>query len=144
MRFVQCLRHVAGIERRQGTEDGIVGTPLMASAEMPGGINAAPTVGEESLASAADRASPVPTADAINGVPTNIPAGEAYVSVEGPRGELSLYVQSDGGPWPVRVHLRGPSLPHLHLLDELCAGHLLADLFVIYASLDIMVGEADR
>jgi NADH-quinone oxidoreductase subunit D len=77
-------------------------------------------------------------------VPTHIPAGEAYVAVEGPRGELGLCVVSDGGPRPLRVRLRGPSLPHLHLLDELCAGHLLADLFVIYASLDIMVGEADR
>jgi NADH:ubiquinone oxidoreductase subunit D len=38
----------------------------------------------------------------------------------------------------------GPSLYHLHLLNELCRGYLLADLFVIYASLDIMIGEADR
>lgn len=73
-----------------------------------------------------------------------VPSGEAHIAVEGPRGELALTVISEGGPSPARVHLRGPSLYHLHLLDELCAGHLLADLFVIYASLDIMVGEADR
>jgi NADH:ubiquinone oxidoreductase subunit D len=72
------------------------------------------------------------------------PAGETYVAVEGPRGELGLSVVSDGGPCPARLHLRGPSLYHLHLLDELCRGHLLADVFVVYASLDIMVGEADR
>jgi NADH-quinone oxidoreductase subunit D len=72
------------------------------------------------------------------------PAGEAYVAVEGPRGELGLSVVSDGGANPARMHLRGPSLYHLHLLDELCRGYLLADLFVIYASLDIMLGEADR
>ncbi|MCC7478742.1 NADH-quinone oxidoreductase subunit D [bacterium] len=76
--------------------------------------------------------------------PIQIPAGEAFVSVEGPRGELALSVVSDGGHGPARVHLRGPSMYHLHLLDELCRGYLLADLFVIYASLDIMVGEADR
>ncbi len=76
--------------------------------------------------------------------PLQVPAGEAFVSVEGPRGELALSVVSDGGPGPARLHLRGPSLYHLHLLDELCRGYLLADLFVIYASLDIMVGEADR
>lgn len=72
------------------------------------------------------------------------PAGEAYVAVEGPRGELGLSVVSDGGPCPARMHLRGPSLYHLHLLNELCRGYLLADLFVIYASLDIMIGEVDR
>lgn len=72
------------------------------------------------------------------------PAGEAYVAVEGPRGELGLSVVSNGEPHPARMHLRAPSLYHLHLLDELCRGYLLADLFVIYASLDTMLGEADR
>jgi len=72
------------------------------------------------------------------------PAGEVYVALEGPRGELGLHSVSDGGPCPVRMHLRSPSLYHLHLLDELCRGYLLADIFVIYASLDIMVGEVDR
>ena len=74
----------------------------------------------------------------------NIPKGEAYVAVEGPRGELGLYVSSGGGPSPLRAHLRSPSLYHLHLMDELCRGHLLADVFAIYASLDIMIGEVDR
>ena len=74
----------------------------------------------------------------------SIPAGEAYVAVEGPRGELGLSLISDGGPGPARLHLRSPSLYHLHLLDELCRGYLLADLFVIYSSLDIMIGEVDR
>jgi NADH-quinone oxidoreductase subunit D len=76
--------------------------------------------------------------------PTTVPAGEAHVAVESPRGELALTVVSDGGATPARVHLRGPSLYHIMLLPELCKGHLLADLFVIYASLDIMVGEVDR
>jgi NADH-quinone oxidoreductase subunit D len=49
-----------------------------------------------------------------------------------------------GGPARRRLHLRGPSLFHLHLLDELCRGYLLADLFVILGSLDIMIGEVDR
>ena len=72
------------------------------------------------------------------------PAGEAYVAVEGPRGELGLSLVSDGGTCPARLHLRGPSLFHLFLMDELCRGYLLADLFVIYSSLDIMLGEVDR
>jgi NADH-quinone oxidoreductase subunit D len=57
---------------------------------------------------------------------------------------LGLLAVSDGGPSPVRLHLRPPSLYHLFLLDELCRGYLLADLFVIYGSLDIMIGEVDR
>ena len=74
----------------------------------------------------------------------DVPAGDCYVAVEGPRGELGLRVVSEGGPCPARLHLRAPSLYHLFLLDELCRGYLLADLFVIYASLDIMIGEVDR
>jgi NADH-quinone oxidoreductase subunit D len=57
---------------------------------------------------------------------------------------LGLSVISEGGPSPARLHLRSPSLYHLHLLDELCRGYLLADLFVILGSLDIMIGEVDR
>jgi len=76
--------------------------------------------------------------------PVDVPKGEAYVAVEGPRGELGLSAVSEGGPNPARLHLRGPSLYHLFLLDELCRGYLLADLFVILGSLDIMVGEVDR
>ena len=72
------------------------------------------------------------------------PAGEAYVALEGPRGELGLSVVSDGGACPARLHLRSPSLYHLFLVNEICRGYLLADLFVIYPSLDIMLGEVDR
>jgi NADH:ubiquinone oxidoreductase subunit D len=74
----------------------------------------------------------------------DVPAGNCYVAVESPRGELGLRVISEGGPCPARLHLRAPSLYHMFLLDELCRGYLLADLFVIYASLDIMIGEVDR
>jgi len=70
--------------------------------------------------------------------------GEVYTAVESPRGELGLTLVSDGSNRPLRMHLRAPSLYHLFLLDELCRGYLLADLFVIYGSLDIMIGEVDR
>ena len=76
--------------------------------------------------------------------PLEIPKGETYIAVESPRGELGLTVVSDGSDKPARMHLRSPSLYHLHLMDELCRGYLLADLFVIYGSLDIMIGEVDR
>lgn len=70
--------------------------------------------------------------------------GEVYTAVESPRGELGLTLVSDGSNRPSRMHLRAPSLYHLFLLDELCRGYLLADLFVIYGSLDIMIGEVDK
>lgn len=70
--------------------------------------------------------------------------GEVYTAVESPRGELGLTLVSDGTNRPARMHLRAPSLYHLFLLDELCRGYLLADLFVIYGSLDIMIGEVDK
>ena len=76
--------------------------------------------------------------------PAAVPKGEAYLAVEGPRGELGLTVASEGGERPARMHLRSPSLYHLFLLDELCRGYLLADLFVVLGSLDIMIGEVDR
>jgi len=91
--------------------------------------------------------SSIPTSDMQEGPPhqeIDIPKGEVYIAVEGPRGELGLSVVSEGGPHPARLHLRSPSLYHLYLLDELCRGYLLADLFVILGSLDIMVGEVDR
>lgn len=75
---------------------------------------------------------------------TELPKGDVYAAVEGPRGEMGLTLVTNGGAVPERVHLRAPSLYHLFLLDELCRGYLLADLFVIFGSLDIMIGEVDR
>ncbi len=44
------------------------------------------------------------------------PAGEAYVGVESPRGELGFYVVSDGSGRPIRVHERAPSFANLQAL----------------------------
>ena len=71
-------------------------------------------------------------------------AGEAYASVESPRGELGVHVISDGGTTPYRVRLRPPSLYNLSIIDEALAGGLIADAVVIMASLDIVLGEIDR
>jgi len=104
-------------------------------------VGAGPDVGAKPRFAPGDRASGEGRSMAS---PLRIPKGDVYVAAEGPRGELGLTVVSDGGPGPARMHLRSPSLYHLHLLDELCRGYLLADLFVILGSLDIMVGEVDR
>jgi NADH-quinone oxidoreductase subunit D len=72
------------------------------------------------------------------------PRGDAYVSVESPRGVLGCYVVSDGGPKPWRVHFRGPSFVNLQSLPHMARGSMVADLVALTASLDPILGEVDR
>ena len=69
---------------------------------------------------------------------------DAYVGTESPKGELGFYIVSDGGISPYRMHIRAPSFINLTVLRELLVGWKLADLIVIFGSLDIVVGEVDR
>ncbi len=73
-----------------------------------------------------------------------VPAGEAYVGIENPRGELGHYVHSDGGKVAVRCRVRGPSFVNLAVVEELMPGSLLADSVAIIGSTDIVIGETDR
>jgi NADH-quinone oxidoreductase subunit D len=73
-----------------------------------------------------------------------VPAGEVYVAVEGPRGELGCNLVSDGGSRPYRVHFRSASLIMLQTVAPLCKGVLLADMIAILASLDPNMGDCDR
>jgi NADH-quinone oxidoreductase subunit D len=73
-----------------------------------------------------------------------LPKGAVYFPVESPRGELGVYLESDGGPKPQRVHYRTPSFVHLQALPLLSKGHLVADLVAIIGSVDIVLGDADR
>jgi NADH-quinone oxidoreductase subunit D len=72
------------------------------------------------------------------------PVGESYFSVEGSKGELGMYVVSDGGSKPVRWRIRPPSFVNLSAISKLVEGGLLADVIVVNASLDIVLGEIDR
>jgi NADH-quinone oxidoreductase subunit D len=72
------------------------------------------------------------------------PAGESWFSVESSKGELGMYVVSDGGSKPVRWRVRGPSFINLSALPKMVQGHLLADVIAVNASLDIVLGEIDR
>ncbi|MEX2355944.1 MAG: NADH-quinone oxidoreductase subunit D [Thermaerobacterales bacterium] len=72
------------------------------------------------------------------------PQGEVYHRVESPRGEIGVYLISDGGPKPYRIHWRSPCFVHLQMLPLMARGHLLADLVVIIGSIDIVLGEVDR
>lgn len=74
----------------------------------------------------------------------NAPAGESYFTVESSKGELGMYVVSDGGSKPVRWRVRGPSFINLSALPKMVEGHLLSDVIAVNASLDIVLGEIDR
>src|SRR5690349_22955277 len=73
-----------------------------------------------------------------------VPAGEVYVPLEGPRGELGCHLVSDGSSRPYRVHFRSASLVLLQSVAPLCKGVLIADLIAILASLDPNMGDCDR
>jgi NADH-quinone oxidoreductase subunit D len=73
-----------------------------------------------------------------------VPAGETYVAVESPRGELGCYLVSDGGPRPVRVHIRDPSFVNLQCLPHLMRGGLIADAVAVISSIDPIMGGVDR
>jgi NADH-quinone oxidoreductase subunit D len=72
------------------------------------------------------------------------PKGSVYVGIESPRGELGVFLESDGGPKPYRVHYRTPSFVNLQALPLLSKGHFVADLVGIIGSIDIVLGDADR
>jgi NADH-quinone oxidoreductase subunit D len=70
--------------------------------------------------------------------------GEAYGRIESPKGELGFYLISDGGPNPYRYRVRPPSLINLTILEDMCLGHNVADVVLIFGSVDIVLGEVDR
>jgi NADH-quinone oxidoreductase subunit D len=74
----------------------------------------------------------------------NAPRGAVYTAVESPRGELGVYLESDGGPKPYRVHWRTPSFDNLQSLPLMAKGVLVADLVAIIGSVDIVLGDVDR
>jgi len=74
----------------------------------------------------------------------HVPAGEAYAAVEHPKGEFGIYLNSDGANKPYRLKIRAPGFAHLHGLDEMSRGHMLADVVTIIGTLDIVFGEIDR
>ena len=72
------------------------------------------------------------------------PAGESYARAENPRGEIGVYLVSDGADRPYRVKVRPPSFCNLSALRRLLVDTWLADSVVVLGSLDIVLGEVDR
>ncbi|AKH97720.1 NADH-quinone oxidoreductase subunit D [Halanaeroarchaeum sulfurireducens] len=72
------------------------------------------------------------------------PGAEIYRSVEAPKGELGIYMRSDGTDKPARFKIRGPSFNNLHALERMSEGELIPDLIATLGSLDIILAEVDR
>jgi len=72
------------------------------------------------------------------------PKGSVYLAVESPRGELGVYLESDGGPKPYRIHWRTPSFTNLQILPLIARGHLVGDLVLLIGTVDIVLGDVDR
>ena len=72
------------------------------------------------------------------------PAGEVYVRAENPRGEIGVYLVSQGADRPYRLKVRPPSFCNLSALKRLLKDAWVADSVVILGSLDIVLGEVDR
>ena len=72
------------------------------------------------------------------------PAGEVYHAIEAPKGELGVYLVTDGSNKPYRVHFRAPSFVNLEALSKMVEGRLVADVVAVIGSLDIVLGEIDR
>lgn len=74
----------------------------------------------------------------------HVPAGEAYASIEHAKGELGVYLISDGANKPYRMKLRSAGFAHLAAMDEMAKGHMIADAVTIIGTMDIVFGEVDR
>ncbi len=73
-----------------------------------------------------------------------VPAGQVYVPIESPRGELGYAMTSTGTNKPYRVHVRDPSFVNLQAADVMSRGHMVSDVVVVVASLDPVMGGVDR
>jgi NADH-quinone oxidoreductase subunit D len=73
-----------------------------------------------------------------------VPEGETYAAIEGPKGELGVYLISDGANKPYRLKVRAPGFAHIAALEEMVKGHMLADVVAVIGTQDIVFGEIDR
>jgi len=95
-----------------------------------------------------------------------VPPGSTYTAIEAPKGELGVYLVSDGTSRPYRCHIRAPGFAHLvgnpffkfflnYLfkikvffikagIDKVSKNHMIADIVAIIGTMDIVFGEVDR
>ncbi|KAK0763203.1 NADH dehydrogenase I, D subunit [Trichoderma afarasin] len=73
-----------------------------------------------------------------------VPPGETYSVMEAPKGEMGVFLVSDGSERPYRCHIRAPGFAHLGGFDHVAKGHLLADAVALIGTMDLVFGEVDR
>jgi NADH:ubiquinone oxidoreductase subunit D len=73
-----------------------------------------------------------------------VPAGSTYASIESPKGEMGVYLVSDGSNKPVRVKIKSPDYLHLQFLKSLSINSMLADVVTLIGTLDVVFGSVDR
>ncbi|KAJ5756053.1 NADH-ubiquinone oxidoreductase 49 kDa subunit [Penicillium manginii] len=74
----------------------------------------------------------------------SVPPGETYSAIEAPKGEMGVFLVSDGSERPYRCKIRAPGFAHLGGFDQVSRGHLLADAVAIIGTMDLVFGEVDR
>tara|TARA_R110002050_G_scaffold223817_4_gene359758 strand:+ start:1608 stop:1889 length:282 start_codon:yes stop_codon:yes gene_type:complete len=73
-----------------------------------------------------------------------VPAGQTYATVEAPKGEMGVFLISDGSNQPFRCKIKAPGFFHLQNLPEMTKHHMIADVVTIIGTQDIVFGEVDR
>ena len=73
-----------------------------------------------------------------------VQSGESYKAIEAPKGEMGVYLVSDGSNKPYKCKIRAPGFVHLQGLDFMSKNHMLADVVAIIGTQDIVFGEVDR
>lgn len=73
-----------------------------------------------------------------------LPKGEFYTRVETARGELGVYIVSEGGTTPYRIKFRSPGFSNLSALDHMARGNKLGDLVAMMGTLDLVIPDIDR
>ncbi len=88
----------------------------------------------------------IPEGDIRAQVPkiVKLPAGHWYTQVEASRGTFGVYIESDGGKNPFRVHFQSPCFNLVGVMDLCCRGNMIADLITIGAALDFVIPDIDR
>jgi NADH dehydrogenase (ubiquinone) Fe-S protein 2 len=73
-----------------------------------------------------------------------LPYGETYTATEAPKGEFGVYLVSNNTEKPYRCKIKAPGFGHLQALNDMCKGHMIADVVTIIGTQDIVFGEVDR
>ncbi|KAJ2658804.1 ndufs2, NADH ubiquinone oxidoreductase 49 kd subunit [Coemansia sp. RSA 1199] len=74
----------------------------------------------------------------------NVPVGETYTAIEAPKGEMGVYMVSDGSTRPYKCHIRAPGYYHLGAINAFLKDALLADVVAVIGTMDLVFGEIDR